>query len=86
MSTERILSNALLKKGQTALAEIWDVSASETSRKLNGETGIKLSQLAAALDAVGAKIVFEDEHIVVPREEYYAIHTLARKALSTSAL
>ncbi len=80
--TQMLLSNALLRKGQVELAQIWGVSSSETSRKLKSETGIKLEQFADALDAVGARIVFDDEYVVVPLDEFQAIETLARKALN----
>ncbi len=80
--TELVLSNALLRQGQAKLAQIWGISSSEVSRKLKSETGIKLDQMADALDEVGARIVFDDEYTVVPTDEYQAIEILARKALS----
>ncbi len=80
--TEMMLSNMLLRQGQAKLAQVWGISSSEVSRKLKSETGIKLDQMADALDAVGARIVFADEHTIVPTDEYEAIETLARKALS----
>ena len=80
--TLMILNTALLRKGQAELAKVWKVGSSEVSRKLKSETGIKLDQMADALEAVGARIVFDEEYAVVPMDEYLAIKTLARKELN----
>lgn len=76
------LTMMLLRHGQGKLSEVWGIGTSEVSRKLNGETGIKLDQLADALEAIGADLVMGDESIVIPREEYEALKTLAKKGLS----
>lgn len=70
----------LLRHGQVKLAETWDVSSAEVSRKINGESGVKLEQLAAALEMVGASIV-EHNQVVVDADELEALRTLARKSL-----
>lgn len=74
------LVTVLLRFGQAKLAEVWDISSAEVSRKINGESGIKLEQLASALEMVGARIV-EHDQVIVDADELEALRTLARKAL-----
>lgn len=83
MSNARLVS-VLLRYGQTKLAEVWDVSAAEVSRKINGESGIKIDQIEEALASVGAHIVAHDQ-IVIDADELEALRTLARKALERRA-
>lgn len=76
------MTTALLKHGQVRLAEHLDISATELSKKINGENGWRLEQIAKALDFVGAQVVPGDEDIViVKRGEWLALRTLARKSL-----
>lgn len=79
--TEMILNTALLKHGQAKLAEAIGVGSSEISRKLKNEAGLTFKQFADAIDFVGAKIIFEDDDIVIPVDEFKALKTLACKAL-----
>jgi hypothetical protein len=78
------ITTALLKHGQVKLAEHLDISASEVSRKINGEAGWTLDQLAKALTYVGAQIVPDNEKVVmVPKAEWEAMRTLAKKSLES---
>jgi hypothetical protein len=80
--TKSHLIAVLLTHGQVKLAECVDVSASEISKKINGDNGWTLEQLAKAFDFVGAQVIPGDETIaVVKRDELIALRTLARKSL-----
>lgn len=82
METKFQLIAALLRKGAGPLAEHLEVSEGEISKKINGENGWKLEQLAKAFDFAGAHIVRGDEDVVcIPREEYNAYRVLLRKSL-----
>lgn len=76
------LTTALLRMGQQRLAEIWQVDASEAGRRLNGQRNIPFDDFCKALDALGIEIVTQDQNAVtVPRDEWTALRTLARKSL-----
>lgn len=75
------ITTALLKRGQVQLAEHLDISASEVSRKINGDAGWTLDQLAKALDFVGAKVVPDGDMVMLPKAEFDALRTLAKKSL-----
>lgn len=75
------ITTILLKHGQGNLADCWELSSSEVSRKLKGDTGISIAQFADALDSVGAVIVTSDEFICMPIEEVEALRILASKGL-----
>lgn len=78
------LTTALLTHGQAKLADHLNVSATELSRKINGDNGWTLTQLAAALDFVGARVIPKDESlIVIPKDEFEALRTLAKKSLES---
>lgn len=80
--TESRLIAALLKHGNISLAQEMGISSAEISRKINSENGFTLRQLAKALDFVGAQVIPGDENIVVvKRDEWLALRTLARKSL-----
>ena len=82
METKSHLIAALLRHGQVKLAEHLDISTPEVSRKINGDNGWTLEQLAKALDFVGAQVIPGDDSIVVMRkDEVIALRTLARISL-----
>ena len=81
MNTELKLFKILATKlTQQKVAEILNVSQQEASKKINGENGIKLPQLAQLLDAAGVQLATNDD-VVIPRDEYSALMTLSKKAL-----
>ena len=78
--TKYLLMTVLSTEGQRKLAEALDISASEVSRKINGDSGFTIEQLAKGFDLVGAKILPRDENlVVVSKAEYSAIRLLAHK-------
>lgn len=80
--TRQRLTTALLRMGQQRLAEIWHCDASEAGRRLNGQRNIPFDDFASALDAMGVELVTPDQNAVtVPRDEWMALRTLARKSL-----
>ena len=84
METKSHLIAALLRHGQTPLAEHLDISAPEVSRKINGDNGWTLEQFSKALDFVGAQVIPGDDSVVVMRkDEAIALRTLARIALES---
>lgn len=80
--TRQRLTTALLRMGQQRLAEIWKCDASEAGRRLNGQRNIPFDDFCSALDALGIDIVTPDQQAVtVPKDEWLALRTLARKSL-----
>jgi hypothetical protein len=80
--TKQRLTTALLRLGQSKLAEVWGVDASEAGRRLNGQRNIPFDDFSKALDALGIEIATPDQNaVVVPRDEWLALRTLARKSL-----
>ena len=80
--TKLRLATMLLKHGQPRICELLGLSPSEVSRKVNGEAGWTLEQLALVIDDVGAQVIPGDQDIVVvPRSELLALRTLAKKSL-----
>jgi hypothetical protein len=76
------LTTALLRLGQQRLAEIWKCDASEAGRRLNGQRNIPFDDFAAALDALGIDLATPDQNaVIVPKDEWNALRTLARKSL-----
>lgn len=75
------LITALLRHGQIKLAELWNCSSPEVSKRLNGERNVPLDDFAAALDAVGVQMV-TDDRVVIDREEYDSLRDLARRYLA----
>lgn len=81
-NTHHRLVTALLRCGEAELARIWGVDKSEVSRRINGQRGIKLPDLASALDVLGFQLVLPTDDVeVVDREMLVALKTLARKGL-----
>jgi hypothetical protein len=80
--TDTRLATILLRHGQSRICELLHLSPSEVSRKVNGDAGWTLEQLAAVIDDVGAQVIPGDEDVVViPKTEWLALRTLSRKAL-----
>lgn len=77
---ERLLA-ALLANGQQFIAEICECGVTEAHRKVNGESGWKLNQLAKILDALGLQIA-GPENVVMTQEEYQALWVMAHKVAS----
>jgi hypothetical protein len=76
------LTTALLRLGQQRLAEIWKCDTSEAGRRLNGQRNIPFDDFAAALDALGIDLATPDQNaVIVPKDEWNALRTLARKSL-----
>lgn len=67
-----------------AIADAMGCDKSTVSRMF-GERGIKLGELPLLLGALGWKIVGKDQHCV-PRDEFEAYRTLARKAIAAPTL
>ncbi len=81
--TRSKLVATFLRHGQVKLAECLDLSEAEVSRKMN-DAGWKLEQIAKALDFVGARVISGTEDVVIiARDEYTALRTLARKSLES---
>lgn len=79
--TKQQLITALLKEGQVRLAEIWNCSSQEASRRINDDRGIKLSELAKAFDELGVQLVVDNSVCVVAKDEIRAINLLANRYL-----
>ncbi len=78
------LTTALLRMGQQRLAEIWKCDPSEAGRRMNSQRNIPLEDFCKALDALGIDIVTPDQNAVtVPKDEWLALRTLARKSLES---
>jgi len=77
----QVLVTALLRLGNRGLAELWNVTESEVSRRLSGERNIPLEDFIKALDEIGAQLVIDDEMRVVHRDELQALNLLAGRYL-----
>mgnify|MGYP001570474927 CR=1 FL=1 len=78
------LTTAFLRMGQQRLADIWKCDPSEAGRRMNGQRNIPLDDFCSALDALGIDIVTPDQGAVtVPKDEWLALRTLARKSLES---
>ena len=77
----QVLVTALLRLGNKRLAELWNVTESEASRRLSGERNIPLEDFIKALDEIGAQLVIDDEMRVVHRDELQALNLLAGRYL-----
>ncbi len=80
-TSKQQIDTALLALGSERLEKLWGVTATEVSRRINGERNIPIADLAAALDEAGAQIVPPHEDVViVPRRQYEAVRILARES------
>lgn len=77
METRSRLVAALLRNGSVKLANELGLSEGEVSKKINGESGWKLDQLAQAFEFVGARVIPGTEDVViVSTKEYDALRAL----------
>jgi hypothetical protein len=82
MNVKEQLLSALLTKGQQALAEHLDISSAEMSRKIAGEHGFTMDQIANALEFVGASILERgDDRVLLDKEELKSLNLLAKRYL-----
>lgn len=82
--TRSRLVAALLRNGSVKLANELGLSEGEVSKKINGESGWKLDQLAQAFEFVGARVIpGTEDAVIISRDEYTALRTLARKSLES---
>ncbi len=72
MDAKSKIETVLRRFGVSALARLWDCSESDASRRVSGERGILLDDLAKALDAAGVQIITADD-VVVSRAKYEAM-------------
>ena len=80
MNTELKLFKVLNELGQPKIADVLGVTQQEASKKMNGENGIKLPQLALLLDAAGVRFAGRDD-VVLSKAKYEALMVLSREAL-----
>jgi len=79
--TKQHLTTALLRLGNSKLGEVWDCSAQEVSRRLNGDRNISLDDFANALDFLGITLVDDADVVVIPKDGIRALNLLANRYL-----
>lgn len=79
--THVTLLRILLAKGNAHIAELLGLADSEVSRKISGETGFKLTQLAALFDEFGVKLASKDD-VVISKSKYKSLVLLANEHLT----
>ena len=79
--THELLLALLTTEGQTFLSNLLGLGPTEISRKVMGETGWTLKQLAASFDALGITIV-PPGSTVIDIKKYEALVRLANDALT----
>ena len=80
--THAKLLQLLMMHGNKHVAEILEISESEASRKLSGDTGIKLKQLAELFDDLGIKLAGKND-VVVSKAKYSSLVELSAQQLET---
>ena len=80
MNTELKLYKLLSEIGQQRIAEIIGITQQEVNRKMNGETGFKLSQLSLLADS-GLMLIAGSDDVLISKEKYQSLRTLSREAL-----
>lgn len=80
MNTELKIYRLLRDFGEQNIAQILECSQQEVNRKLNGENGFKLTQLAQVFDAAGIQLAGPDD-VVITKAKYEALRVFAREAL-----
>ncbi|ADE14303.1 hypothetical protein Nhal_1135 [Nitrosococcus halophilus Nc 4] len=80
--TEPDLLRRIYMTQQNTISEKTGLSTTQVNRIVSGKAGIGLGKVVLFLYALGYEVIErEGEMISVPREEYEAMRTLARKAL-----
>lgn len=69
------------KIGLTELADLWKCSPQEAGRRKDDDRGIKLSDIAKALDLAGVQLVDSDD-VVVDRRKYESLLHWAEDGLN----
>lgn len=64
MSTFSKLETALRRYGIKELAALWDCSETDASRRVSNERGIRLQDIAEAMEVCGLQVISSDEIIV----------------------
>lgn len=74
-----LIKSTMAKQGkkQADLAELFDLSSSEISRKLDGGSGFTQDQLLQLLSFLNVSLVCVDTQIILDRDRYNAIVELA---------
>jgi hypothetical protein len=67
------LTAALLKNGQSKLGELWDCSAGEVSKRVDGQRNINIDDMAKALTSAGVQIITDPDMRVVHKDEIQAL-------------
>ena len=78
--THEKLMQVLLFKGNGFIAEICGIAESEASRKISGENGFKLKQLADLFDALGVQLAGKED-LVITRKKYQSLVELSKEQL-----
>lgn len=80
--TAQKLIATLTSKGQGFVSELLNLSSTEVSRKMLGESGFKVEQIAAIFDALDVQIVSPCENkVIVDRDHYKALTKLSSERL-----
>lgn len=80
--TESDLLRRIAMTHQNVIAERTGMSDSQVNRIVSGQSGLTLGKVVPFLHAIGYEVIErEGDRVNVPRDEYDAMRTLARKAL-----
>lgn len=80
--TKQQLETILLKIGNSELANLWDCSPSDVSKKISGSRNISLEDFANMIDSQNLKIIDTKEISIIPRDELVALTLFANRYLS----
>jgi len=75
------LVSALIRFGNHRLADLWEVSEAEASRRLSGERNIPLKDFISALDAIKAYVVTDPDSRCIHKDELHALNMLSKRYL-----
>ncbi|QBQ56202.1 XRE family transcriptional regulator [Nitrosococcus wardiae] len=80
--TEADLLRRIAMTRQNVISERTGLSDSQVNRIVSSQSGLTLGKVVPFLCAIGYEVIErEGDMVSVPREEYEAMRTLARKAL-----
>jgi len=74
------LLQIILCKGNSHISKTLEIAESETSRKVSGETGFKLTQLAKLFDEFGVKLASKED-VIISKKKYQSLVTLAKEQM-----